>query len=74
MRWPQNKPEMQADVPSPCTRICAIDAGSGWCRGCWRTLDEISIWARLTPAQKHAVLARCEERRILIPELPLVTR
>jgi len=65
---------MQEEVASPCARICAIDQASGWCRGCWRTLDEISHWARLAPAQKHAVLARCAERRRLIPELPLVTK
>jgi predicted Fe-S protein YdhL (DUF1289 family) len=65
---------MEADVESPCARICVIDEGSGWCRGCWRTLDEISHWARLTPAQKHACLDRCAERRLEIPELPLVTK
>jgi predicted Fe-S protein YdhL (DUF1289 family) len=61
-------------VPSPCIRICAIDEASGWCRGCWRTLDEISKWERYTSAEKQALLALCDERRALIPELPLVTK
>ena len=63
-----------ADIPSPCNRICVIDEPTGWCRGCWRTLDEISQWERSTPEQKHALLALCAERRALIPELPLVTK
>jgi predicted Fe-S protein YdhL (DUF1289 family) len=58
-------------IPSPCIRICVLDGPTGWCRGCYRTIDEISHWERLTPVQKHALLARCAERRAQIPELPL---
>ena len=27
------------DVPSPCISVCRVDADSGWCDGCLRTLD-----------------------------------
>ena len=50
-------------IVSPCIRICAVDKATGWCRGCYRTLHEISYWTRLTAMQKHALLARCGERR-----------
>jgi uncharacterized protein len=50
-------------VPSPCTRVCVIDPVSRLCRGCLRTIDEITDWAGKSPAEKRAVLARVEERR-----------
>jgi predicted Fe-S protein YdhL (DUF1289 family) len=50
-------------VPSPCTRVCVIDPVSKLCRGCQRTIDEITDWASKSPAEKRAVLAQVEERR-----------
>jgi predicted Fe-S protein YdhL (DUF1289 family) len=43
------------DVPSPCISVCRIDAASGWCTGCLRTLDEIAGWSRLEDAGKRRV-------------------
>jgi predicted Fe-S protein YdhL (DUF1289 family) len=50
-------------VPSPCTRVCMIDPVSKLCRGCLRTIDEITDWSGKSPAEKRAVLAALEERR-----------
>lgn len=50
-------------VPSPCTRVCVIDPVSKLCRGCLRTIDEITDWSSNSPAEKRAVLARVEKRR-----------
>jgi prolyl-tRNA editing enzyme YbaK/EbsC (Cys-tRNA(Pro) deacylase)/predicted Fe-S protein YdhL (DUF1289 family) len=36
-------------VPSPCISVCRINADSGMCEGCFRTLGEISGWARSGP-------------------------
>lgn len=33
-------------VPSPCISVCRINADSGLCEGCFRTLGEISGWSR----------------------------
>lgn len=54
---------MTAPVPSPCINICRMDARSGLCQGCWRTLDEIAAWSRLDDAAKQQVWARLAERR-----------
>ena len=48
---------------SPCNNDCDIDADSGLCRGCFRTLDEISEWGMLSLDERHAVLASVEKRR-----------
>ena len=51
-------------VPSPCISVCVIDAETGWCTGCLRTLDEIALWSVLEDAEKRAVLSMLDLRRI----------
>jgi hypothetical protein len=42
-------------VPSPCLSICRMDAASGMCEGCFRTLDEIADWGMMRDEQKRSV-------------------
>jgi hypothetical protein len=49
-------------VPSPCVSICTMDAASGLCLGCARTLDEIAAWSVLDADAKRAVLAALPAR------------
>lgn len=42
-------------VPSPCTNVCRIDARTGWCEGCARTIDEIAAWSTLSDDGKQRV-------------------
>ena len=51
-----------ATIESPCVRECVIDAASGYCRGCWRTLDEISFWMRYTPVERRRVMQQLQAR------------
>jgi len=48
---------------SPCLNLCVLD-GQGVCRGCHRTLDDISGWLRMTPAEQWAAVARADARRL----------
>lgn len=50
-------------VPSPCTNICRIDARTGWCEGCVRTLDEIVAWVTLSDDEKARVWQELASRR-----------
>jgi predicted Fe-S protein YdhL (DUF1289 family) len=50
-------------VPSPCTSVCAIDAATGYCVGCLRTLGEIASWSTLDDEAKRAVWAELGARR-----------
>lgn len=45
------------DAASPCVNICEIDAATGWCRGCARTIDEICGWGARPLAEKLAIKA-----------------
>jgi predicted Fe-S protein YdhL (DUF1289 family) len=58
---------MTDDVPSPCIRICVVDETREVCRGCYRTLDEISQWASYTPTQKLALLNDLARRKASSP-------
>ena len=50
------------EVPSPCVSVCRMDAITGWCEGCRRTLDEIAAWGRMDEAGKQSVWALIEWR------------
>ena len=50
------------DVESPCVRECVIEPHTGYCRGCFRTLNEISFWASYTPEEKQRVVERLPAR------------
>lgn len=49
-------------VASPCSAVCRMNAGSGLCEGCFRTLDEIAAWSRMDEAGKRAVWKLIEQR------------
>jgi predicted Fe-S protein YdhL (DUF1289 family) len=36
--------------------VCAVDPDSGLCLGCFRTLEEIAAWSRLTDAERETVM------------------
>lgn len=53
----------ETPVASPCTSVCRMDARTGWCEGCLRTLDEIAAWSKLDDADKRQVWLVLDERR-----------
>ena len=55
---------MTPPVASPCISVCVMDAPSGWCSGCLRTLDEIAAWSGLAEAEKRQVLQSLSGRRL----------
>lgn len=52
-----------APVPSPCVNICQMDAATGWCAGCMRSLDEIAVWSSLPEPDKQRVVESLPARR-----------
>jgi predicted Fe-S protein YdhL (DUF1289 family) len=49
-------------MESPCNKVCAIDAVTGWCLGCGRTLDEIAAWSTAGEATRRAIIERLAAR------------
>ena len=50
------------DVPSPCMSLCRMDAMTGFCEGCFRTLDEIAAWSGMDDDGKRGVWQLIEQR------------
>jgi len=42
-------------VPSPCISVCRMDAASGLCEGCFRTIEEIADWGMASDDAKRAL-------------------
>jgi hypothetical protein len=47
--------ELADFVPSPCISVCRIDAATGLCEGCYRTIHEIARWSGASEEEKRAV-------------------
>lgn len=44
------------EVESPCQKICVVHPEARICVGCYRSLDEIRTWSRMTPDERRAVM------------------
>lgn len=49
-------------LPSPCISICAMNAETGLCEGCLRTMDEIVLWGSATEETKLAIWHELKRR------------
>ena len=48
------------EIESPCIQVCVVHPVERICTGCYRTIDEIAQWSRMTP----------DARREIMDELP----
>jgi uncharacterized protein len=51
------------EIESPCIKVCTLDATGQVCVGCFRDIDEIASWGRMSNAERAEVLERIPERR-----------
>jgi predicted Fe-S protein YdhL (DUF1289 family) len=49
--------------PSPCISVCQMDNRTGYCVGCFRTIDEIRDWIITPPDQRNTILAQIAQRK-----------
>ena len=50
-------------IKTPCIKVCVVDGESGLCLGCYRQLNEVAGWARLTDAEREAILSELPSRK-----------
>ena len=50
-------------ISSPCINVCQMDEDGLYCQGCWRTLDEISVWSAASDDERLSILAAVAQRR-----------
>ena len=51
-----------ATISSPCIKVCTIDAPSGLCIGCGRTVDEIERWLSLSENERRRIMGELPAR------------
>ena len=49
-------------IESPCVNICTLDARSGMCLGCGRSIDEIARWTAMSAAERARVMSELPTR------------
>jgi len=50
------------EVESPCVNICVIHPEARLCTGCYRSIDEISLWSRMSSEERREVIGDLPER------------
>jgi uncharacterized protein len=52
-------------IDSPCVKVCQIDKHSGFCKGCYRTQQEILDWWNMSFEEQSALVKLLWERQVL---------
>lgn len=53
----------ELDIESPCIGVCSMDESTGFCQGCYRTIDEIKGWWDLNCEQKSDAIKKTLARQ-----------
>ena len=59
---------MRDEIESPCVKICVVHPEARICTGCYRTIDEITAWSRMTPEARRETMATLPDRAALLPQ------
>ena len=51
------------NLPSPCISICKLNKSTGFCDGCFRTINEISQWPSMTDVERMSLLETLIQRQ-----------
>lgn len=52
----------RAEIESPCVKLCVVHPEERLCIGCYRSIDEIGMWSRLSPEARRAVMDELPSR------------
>jgi len=53
---------IEADIETPCNRVCALHPVSGLCMGCGRSVEEIAGWIGFDDKERSAIMMRLPMR------------
>ena len=54
------------EIASPCIRICVVHPEARLCTGCYRSIDEITRWTKMSPDERREIMAELPSRAGLI--------
>lgn len=52
-----------APIKTPCIKVCVVDGESGLCLGCYRRLNEVAGWAKLSDEDRSRIMSELPSRR-----------
>ena len=58
--------ERSQPIASPCLNVCKIK--NNICIGCYRTLDEISVWSSLSNENRSKIMDSLKKRGSQMPQ------
>lgn len=50
-------------MESPCIHVCVIEASTGLCTGCGRSIEEITRWSEMTEGERRHIMRSLSDRR-----------
>lgn len=50
------------EIESPCVKLCMIHPEAKICTGCYRSIEEITGWSKMTPDLRRDVMAALPDR------------
>ena len=50
------------EIESPCVRICVVHPEARICTGCYRTIDEIGRWSKMSADERRQIMADLPDR------------
>jgi predicted Fe-S protein YdhL (DUF1289 family) len=54
------------EIESPCIRVCVVHPEARICTGCYRSIDEITRWSKMSPEARREVIAALPDRASLL--------
>ncbi len=50
------------EIESPCVKLCVVHPEARLCVGCFRSIDEIGSWSRMTSDERRTIMAELPAR------------
>lgn len=50
------------DIQSPCVGVCTLNEATGFCQGCYRTIEEIREWWNMSDEERAKVMRELDQR------------
>lgn len=54
------------EIESPCVQVCVVHPTERICTGCYRSIDEITRWSKMTAEERAAITAELPGRAPLL--------
>jgi len=54
------------EIESPCVRVCVVHPEARICTGCYRSIDEITRWSKMSAEDRREVMEALPDRANLL--------